>query len=235
MDQILAVRSNIYDQFHGSSAGQEHFFKDDQAEAFAAYYTAMYLIQDTGESVQSHVKRGFSSDPWLAYIEFWGVIRAIFIQQDAIKELYKAVIGSELQIAKESDWSKIRDVRNLCAGHPAKRDIGVPVTQRTFMGRGFGPYERIQYELWDARAPQQTSHPTFNLSAMIKAYDAEGAHILNTVLCALATNWPKIETPSDTPGVQVKDTSTGSGPASQSSGIRIVIVDASTPTTGAID
>jgi hypothetical protein len=69
----------------------------------------MYLIQDTGESIQSHMKRGFSSDAWLAYIEFWGVMQTIFIQQDAIKELYEAVIGSKLQIDKDSDWSKIRD------------------------------------------------------------------------------------------------------------------------------
>jgi hypothetical protein len=30
---------------------------------------------------------------------------------------------------------------------------------------------------------------------MIKAYDAEGAQTLNTVLCALATKWPKAVSP----------------------------------------
>ena len=187
MDQILAVRSNIDDQFHGSNAGREHFFKEEYREAYAAYYTAMFLIQDTGESVQSHMKRGFSSDAWLAYIEFWGVMQAIIIQQDAIKEIYEVVIGSELQIAKQSDWLKIRQVRNLCAGHPANRANG---TQRTFMGRGFGNYNQIRYELWDARTPLRPSHPTVNLGAMINAYDAEGAHILNEVLRVLATKWP---------------------------------------------
>jgi hypothetical protein len=196
MDQILIVRSNIYDQFHGSNAGQEYFFKDDNAEAYAAYYTAMYLIQDTGESVQSHMKRGFSSDPQLAYIEFWGVMQAIFIQQDAIAELYEAVIGSKLQPAKKgSDWLKIRDIRNRCAGHPANRNKGVPATQRTFMGRRFGDYNRIQYELWEAGDRKQVSHPEFNLSAMIKAYDDEGAQILNRVLCVLATKWSKVMSP----------------------------------------
>jgi hypothetical protein len=222
MDQILAVRSKIYDQFHGSNAGPGHFFKDDHAEAYAAYYTAMYLIQDTGESVWSHMKRGFSSDPWLAYIEFWGVMQAIFIQQDAIKELYHAVTGSKLPIPKEdSEWSKIRDVRNLCAGHPAKRAIGVPAIQRTFMGRCFGHYGRIQYELWDARAATHPSHPAFNLGAMIKAYDAEGAQALNTVLCALVTKWPK--TVNDTPGARDEDIE--SAVASVSPGLHIVVTN----------
>lgn len=190
MDQILAVRSKIYDQFHGSTAGPAHFFENEHAEAYAAYYTSMYLIQDTGEAVWSHMRRGFSPDPMLAYVEFWGVMQAIFIQQDAISELYKAVIGTHLKITKSSDWSKIRDVRNQCAGHPAKRTFGVPATQRTFMGRHFGDYSQIRFELWEARAPQQTTHPTFNLSAMIEAYDAEGAQTLNIVLCELAKNWP---------------------------------------------
>jgi hypothetical protein len=103
MDEVLAVRSKIYDQFQGSRAGPEHFFKDEHAEAFAAYYTAMYLIQDTGEAIAAHRSVGFSLDASLAYIEFWGVMQAIVIQQDAICELYKAVVGSELQTQKGSN------------------------------------------------------------------------------------------------------------------------------------
>jgi hypothetical protein len=49
MNQILAARSKIYAQFHGSSAGAVHFFRAAHAEAYAAYCTAMYLFQDTGE------------------------------------------------------------------------------------------------------------------------------------------------------------------------------------------
>lgn len=190
MDKILDVRTRIHDQFHDSNAGSDYFFKEDHAAKYAAYYTAMYLIADTGESIWTHMKRGFSCDPHLAYIEFWGVMQAIFIQQDAIKELYESVVGSELKISKTSDWWKIRDVRNLCAGHPSKRTRGVPATQRTFMGRSFGEYSNIQYELWDVRTPHERSHPSFNLSAMISAYDAEGARILEKVLRELARKWP---------------------------------------------
>lgn len=192
MEKTLEARSNIYDHFHHSNAGPDHFFKDDNREAYAAYYTAMYLIQDTGESVYSHMKRGFSSDPMLAYVEFWGVMQAIEIQQDAIKELYGAVVGERLIITNESHWAKVRNIRNLCAGHPAKRDRGVRAIQRTFMSRSFGDYNRIQYELWDASAPELTSHPAFNFAAMINAYDAEAASVLNKLLSNMASRWPKI-------------------------------------------
>ena len=63
----------------------------------------MYLIQDTGELVQSHMKHGFSSDPWLAYIEFWGVMQAIFIQQDAINEFYEAM-DALLFVKRQFSW-----------------------------------------------------------------------------------------------------------------------------------
>ena len=104
MDKILDVRTRIYDQFHGSNAGSDCFLKEDHAAEYAAeyaaYYTAMYLIADTGESIDTHMKRGFSCDPHMAYIEFWGVLQANFIQQDAIKELYESVVGSKLKSVK---------------------------------------------------------------------------------------------------------------------------------------
>jgi len=218
MDQILAVRSDIYDQFQGSNALQEHFSKAEHAAAFAAYYTSMYLIQDTGESVKLHMEHGFSSEPLRPYIEFWGVMQAIFIQQDAIRELYNAVIGSPLYIPTSSDWSKLRDVRNLCAGHPANRTLAGPTTQRTFMGRRFGDYDQIRYELWDARMPKQPSHPTFNLRAMIKAYDVEGARALKIVLSALATKWPRNVRSSPVGAPPTASVAIGAGP-----GVHIVI------------
>lgn len=193
MDQVLAIHSRIYDQFHNSTAGPAFFFKEEHKEAYAAYYTAMYLIQDTGESVWAHTKRGFSPDPHMAYIEFWGVMQAIFIQQDAIKELYKAVIGSEPEISEDSAWLKIREVRNLCAGHPANKGG----TRRTFMGRSFGNYSRIQYELWDAHADRQLSHPTLDLCAIIRSYDGEAALTLMEVLAAMAAKWPRADTPKE--------------------------------------
>jgi hypothetical protein len=135
------------------------------------------------------MQRGFSSEPLLAYVEFWGVMQAVFIQQDAICELYEAVVGSKPRICKDSDWSKIREIRNMCAGHPAKRSHGVPATQRTFMGRNFGTYEHIEYELRDEHT-RLYSRPTFNLMAMLNAYDGYAAGLLNDVLSTLKGKWP---------------------------------------------
>lgn len=189
MNQLLAVRTAIYDHFHSSSAGSAFFFRPENADAYAAYYTSMYLMQDTGEAVLSHMARGFSPDPMQAYLEFWGVMQALDIQQDAIFQTHEAVVGSAPKIQTGSAWAQLRDVRHLCAGHPANRRHGVPAPQRTFMGRSFGNYDRIQYELWDASAGQ-TTHPVFDLRQMIDGYDGEASAVLNDVLSAMKSKWP---------------------------------------------
>jgi len=135
MDRLLDLQRKIYDQFQGSAAGPSHFFLDQHADAYAAYYTSMYLLQDTAEAIFLHMDKGFSSDPMAAYVEFWGVMQATQIQQDAIVELHGAVVGPSPKVRFDTAWSALRDFRNLVAGHPAKRAQGRPAPQRAFMGR----------------------------------------------------------------------------------------------------
>ncbi|NJL08084.1 MAG: hypothetical protein HC900_07330 [Methylacidiphilales bacterium] len=189
MEKILDLRQEIYQQFHGSRAGPDFFFLSENKNEYAAYYTAMYLIQDTGEAVWWHMGQGFSSEPMHAYIEFWGVLQAICIQQDAIDELHKAVIGSRPGRVEDCAWKKIRDLRIRCAGHPANRSRDVPGPQRTFLGRRFGNYNAIKYELWDS-SNSGISHPVVDLRTMIDQYDDEAAQILTEVLSAMKSRWP---------------------------------------------
>lgn len=189
MRKILDVRSSIYEQFHGSDAGLEHFIKPENVDSYAAYYTSMYIIQNTGEAVLAHMAGGFSEDPMRAYLEFWGVMQAIVMQQDAILELHKAVVGTRAPVDQLTVWWAIRQKRDLCVGHPAGRTRGVPAVQRTFMGRMFGDYQHIRYELWDAHTGQ-TTHPVFDLMKLIESYDEEGRQILQCVLDDMASRWP---------------------------------------------
>jgi hypothetical protein len=190
MEQILSVRAEIYNQFDNSPAGPEFFFKFENQDAYAAYYTSMYLIQDTGEAVWAHMKKGFPEDDDMqAYLEFWGVMQAIEIQQDAIFELHKAITGCAPNIELRSAWKQIRETRNLCAGHPAKRSHNVPAPQRTFMSRSFGNYGCIRYELWDADTKNKT-YPVINLRGMIDCYATEASASLRNILLAMKSRWP---------------------------------------------
>lgn len=151
MEAVAHCRSQIYDYFHGNDACQKYFFHDAHEEEYAAYYTSMYLLQDSTETLLQHRQRGFSSSPLDVYLEFWGVMQAIIIQQDSIAEIYTVLVQQDLS-PKDKDlksWLQVRELRNICAGHTARRDRpkSAPLT-RTFMGRAFGGYDEIEYEQW---------------------------------------------------------------------------------------
>ena len=70
MDKIPEIREQIYDYFQSNETCQDFFFDDAQEERYATYFTSMYLLHDTTESLFVHRKKGFSNDPHEAYIEF---------------------------------------------------------------------------------------------------------------------------------------------------------------------
>ena len=70
MEKIAEIREQIYNYFHGNAACQKFFFNVAQEERYAGYYTSMYLLLDTTESLSVHRKKGFSDNPHEAYIEF---------------------------------------------------------------------------------------------------------------------------------------------------------------------
>lgn len=176
IDKILEIRELIYlafDRWKG--------IKPFHGNNFERYRISMSLIQDTGEAVWTHMRDGFSAAPMIAYIEFWGVMQAIVIQQDAIKKLHEAVVGVPPSIPVDSAWNQIREKRDLVAGHPVHRSHKVPAPQRTYMGRSFGDYDCIRYVMYDEHTRDVTV-PHFNLRKMIEDYDAQASNILTDVL-----------------------------------------------------
>lgn len=153
-------------------------------------YNSKNLIQDTSESIAAHMLKGFSPDPLIAYLEFWGIMQALIIQQDAISELSKSLIGSDPQIPLGSAWSEIRNLRNICAGHPAKKTgKKTDPHYRTFMGRNFGNYDSLTYELFDS-TKQTSTHPKVNLRKMIGEYDVQASGYLNAAFNELKKSCP---------------------------------------------
>ena len=69
-----------------------------------------------------------------SYIEIWGVMQALSIQQDAITELHKVIVGNKPKTGPA--WSELRNLRHLTTGHPANLSQGVPGTQQSRPHRG---------------------------------------------------------------------------------------------------
>ncbi|WP_313918387.1 hypothetical protein [Tahibacter sp.] len=192
MESLARTREKIYEYFHSSEGCQSYFYAQENEPSFVAYYNSMYLLQDATESLAAHRTRGFAEDARAAYLEFWGVMQAIVIQQDAICELHEVVAGEELNARRSQlkAWLELRDLRNLCAGHPVKKDIPrrEPLT-RTFMSRSFGNYSAITFEQW--RQGEGESHPKVNLAELLDEYEVEANAKLEDVLAAMRRRWSR--------------------------------------------
>lgn len=156
------------------NAPQCGFATSDQ---FVAFCAAKDWLQDTAETLLWHRSRGFSSDPYPAYLEFWGILQAVVIQQDAIKELNYALTGAELPArASDSAWVKLRDLRNLTVGHPNRKSAGrgqLPL--RSVSGREGKSYERIPIQVYGQKIEKTRS---LNLAQLLDEYDVEASKVL---------------------------------------------------------
>ena len=188
MKKIEQLREKIYDHFHGSTSCANYFFDGSHSDEYATYYTTMYLLQDSIEGLSEHRNKGFNTNELLAYIEIWGVLQAVIIQQDSIKTLYEVLTQNKISIPQNSNWKEIRTFRNLCGGHPV--DKGRPgKRERAFMGRGFGTYDNLLIEVWN-EAKGKTEFREIDLGKLIDEYAAEAVKYLQDIITILPTKWP---------------------------------------------
>jgi hypothetical protein len=187
MDRLLSLRRQVYDHSHASTIREDLFLLPGNRDRFAQYETAMLLIQDTGEALWTHRECDFSPSAMAAYIEVWGVMQAVVIQQDALLELAAALEAPKP--VPGAAWRAIRDLRNQLVGHPSNKRSLTKTPLRAFMGREPKSYRHLTYELWDAGA-DRTTFPRVDLGQLLDAYESEAADHLATSLAHMRQAWP---------------------------------------------
>jgi hypothetical protein len=89
--------------------------------AFNQACSALDAIGDTELALQEFVENHSSFDTGLSYILAYGVLQAIFLQQDAIKHL---TLSLGLPFSLPVELKEIRELRNDATGHPTNRSGG---------------------------------------------------------------------------------------------------------------
>lgn len=149
------------------------------ADRFNSFMFAKDWLQDTAEALLVHRQDGFSRQPHKAYLEFWGVLQAVFVQQDAISVLYKAVIDIDLNHSDlDVAWSAVRNLRNRAAGHPTTGERATPKGP-TATGRQPKTYDRIVMQVGLPNG--KTSSEEIALGKMVDAYDVEAARVVRLI------------------------------------------------------
>lgn len=95
----------------------------------------------------------------------------------------------ELNSRSMNYWTELRTLRNICAGHPVRKDRPKGSTlMRAFMGRSFGGYDSFTYERWEEDVG--ISHPQVKLGVLLDNYLGEAESKLIEAFTAMQKRWP---------------------------------------------
>jgi hypothetical protein len=179
MQKVLNEREKLSATWHRRAGVWQDLenFTFSSNDQYLAFCSAKDWIQDTAESILMHRERGFSNDPNSSYLEFWGVLQAVFILQDAIRELQYSLTG-EKDLPSEAlhgatAWLRLRNLRNDAVGHPTRRG-GVPV-KRCVTGRQPKSYDSITltfYQIGDVW------NENLRLGRLLDEFDLEASRII---------------------------------------------------------
>jgi hypothetical protein len=115
----------------------------------------MDIIDDTLFALGAYVKQEHN-DQGLAYLEIFGVLQALSVQQDAVRKLYRIIKGNPIDLETEyPDIKRVRDCRVSVAGHPAGGNQASHFLVRYTVSKwGF---ELWKYDKTGARTAEQIS------------------------------------------------------------------------------
>ena len=89
-------------------------------QRWAMLCTCMDTLGDTQSAIEAFRETRMGADKSELYLRTYGVLQAIFVQQDALDNLAKSLDVS-MDIKKDPGVKSIRDVRNNIVGHPTAR------------------------------------------------------------------------------------------------------------------
>lgn len=83
------------------------------------------VLEDTTYAISSYINDSFPNDDGLKYIYVYGILQALFLQQDSLKHLTCALLSrNEKDYPENEEFEKIRNIRNEAIGHPTNRHNG---------------------------------------------------------------------------------------------------------------
>ena len=177
MHKILEARERIYNYIQNfSSCGWHSCCSYNENER---YCVAKDTVQDTAEAILSHREQGFTTDVYRRYIEYYGVLQAVYMQQDAIKTLFSIFMAPDvIDCSALPNWKTLREVRNDTVGHPVGR------LKR--LNRNQIAYDCVNYRWCPNEKVSSWKSEDIDLAAVLDAYDCEAGQVLDSI-------WTRLE------------------------------------------
>jgi len=130
---------------------------------------------------------GIGNDYGEKYLKLYGLLQAIFLQQNSIRQIYQIFLGRKLSPKPDSAWTKIRDHRNLIVGHPIEKNYKTG-TKRCFISRVTIQNNGFQLMIWN-KEKEQKEFENVNLKTLYKKYKTDAIEYLNNIYKAQIIKW----------------------------------------------
>lgn len=82
--------------------------------------SSLDVIGDSDLAIDAYINSEFGKDDGEKYLSLYGVLQALFLQQDAVTNLCES-LGFQNNLIANPKLKEIRDIRNDSIGHPTKR------------------------------------------------------------------------------------------------------------------
>jgi len=82
--------------------------------------SSLDVIEDSDLAIDAYINREFGKDKGEKYLRLYGVLQALFLQQDAVANMRES-LGLPDNLTTHPKLKGIRDIRNDSIGHPTKR------------------------------------------------------------------------------------------------------------------
>lgn len=87
--------------------------------------SSLDVLGDTTYAISSYINDSFPNDDGLKYIYIYGILQALFLQQDSLRHLTCALLSiNEKDYKVNDELEKIRNIRNEAIGHPTNKGGG---------------------------------------------------------------------------------------------------------------
>ncbi|MBO6043694.1 MAG: hypothetical protein J6P47_04445 [Acetobacter sp.] len=120
-EEIQSVISEIHSELEKNKHKQNTMYKDKVR--YDKYRSAKWVLEDTSEAIEvykNYTRKEKELDLGTKYLMIYGVFTALYLQQNALKDLCDALNHKQVDITKENNPKiyEIREIRNDIAGHP---------------------------------------------------------------------------------------------------------------------
>jgi hypothetical protein len=100
---------------------QKHYELRQNKALFSQLCGSLDVIEDTEDAISAYTDKDFGEDKPSHYLAVYGLLQAIYVQQDAVINLCES-LGIKDKVNNYPKLKEIREIRNDTVGHPTHRD-----------------------------------------------------------------------------------------------------------------